>query len=383
MQPRAEERISSRPGKRLTDFLPPSTQEIEPEEPGYSQHSSVSTSHGLEPSAAYNRRTGEPVARPSTKRHEVPVPRLGSGAPMPVVTPDRAIVKIEKVEDDDLIPAGEEFTPEGAREVAEAEEEEGTVEPRRPGRRRNTSNPATASALWAVFAALLVAYFVWWRREKIEIGYCGVGNTGNICPSPDRRQVLTDIYLAPKGLKSHHHDDRDWATILRPECEPCPSNAICKPNYTAECKSDYVLINSPFSILGLIPLAPTCEPDSEKLRRIAILSDEAIKVIRKRAADVECGEIAPIKPHLGGGGGEAGKESEGGKKVPEPDPVVKFAEGGPLAQGKGMDERELYRAMYELKAPKLSDEQFNELFKAALEEVVSREEVEAKEDRYA
>ncbi|KAF8455506.1 Man1-Src1p-C-terminal domain-containing protein [Terfezia claveryi] len=369
MQPRTEERISSRPGRRLTDFLPSTTtQETEPEEPQYSQYGFLSTSHGPEaPETDNQRNTGrpdEPVARTSTKPFEVSVSRLGSMAPMPVVTPDRPIVKIEKVEDDDLIPAGEEFTPEGAKEIAEAEEE-GAVVPRRSGGRRNTSTPATASALWAVIAALLIAYFVWWRKEKIEIGYCGVGNT------------------APKGLKSHYHGDRDWATVLRPECEPCPPNAVCKPNYTAECKSDYVLVNSPFSLFGLIPLAPTCEPDSEKLRRIAILSDEAIKVLRKRAADVECGEIAPIKPHRGGKDGEAGKEGEEdkeGKEVSGSGPVAKFAEGGPLARGKGMDDTELYHAMYELKAPKLSDEQFNELFKAALEEVVSREEIEAKED---
>jgi len=198
MQPRTEERISSRPGRRLTDFLPPATtttqetepeetepEEIEPEEPQYNQHGSLSTSHDPEPSATYNRRTTSgpdgPATRTITKRYEVPVSRLGSRALMPVVTPDRAIVKIEKVEDDDLIPAGEEFTPEGAKEVAEAAEEEGAVIPRRPVRRRNTSTPAAASALWAVFAALLIAYFVWWRKEKIEIGYCGVGNTGNIC----------------------------------------------------------------------------------------------------------------------------------------------------------------------------------------------------------
>jgi len=97
---------------------------------------------------------------------------------------------------------------------------------------------------------------------------------------------------------------------------------------------------------------------------------------------VECGDIAPIKPHLGGKESEAGNEGEEGKEWKER-AMEKFAEGGPLAQGKGMDETELYRAMYELKAPKLSDEQFNELFKASLEDVVSREEIEVKEDRYA
>ena len=226
--------------------------------------------------------------------------------------------------------------------------------------------------LWVVIGTLLSAYFVWWRREKVEIGYCGVGNTGLFPPFPLSIQYPgSDLNgIAPQGLI---RNDYEWSTFLRPECEPCPPNAICKPNYTAECKPDYVLVNNPFSLFGLIPLPPTCEPDSEKLRRIAILSDEAIKVLRKRAADVECGGLPPIKPSVGAKEGEA---------VEVPRSVVGAEEGGPIERGKGMDESELRKVLYELKAPKLSDAQFNELWKAALEDIASRDEIEAKDDRY-
>lgn len=281
------------------------------------------------------------------------------------------MVKIEKTDDDDLIPAGEEFTPEGAQEVAEAEEEAAIV-PRRTRRRRTTATP-TASMLWVVVGTLLSAYFVWWRKEKIEIGYCGVGYTGRTLPSPPCRSILMFKLNRQAPIASSHHDDQDWATLLRPECEPCPPNAVCKPNFTADCKSDYVLVNNPLSLFGLIPLPPTCEPDSEKLRRIAILSDEAIKVLRKRAADVECGEVTPIKPNLASATDEEGKGGAG--------PVVKTRDGGPLAEGKGMEESELRKMLYDLKAPKLTDAQFDELFKATLEDVGSREEIESNEDR--
>lgn len=286
---------------------------------------------------------------------------------------DSPIIKQEKFEDDeDLIPAGEEFTPEGTLEVAEAGQGLGQVARRRSSRRRGATAPTT-SMLWVVVGTLLSAYFIWWRKEKIEIGYCGVGNTG-LLPSLSFfkwfpvSDILDDI--APPGFT---RNDQEWSTFLRPECEPCPTNAICKPNYTAECKPDYVLVNSPFSLFGLIPLPPTCEPDSEKLRRIAILSDEAIKVLRKRAADVECGGLPPIKPSVGAKEGEV---------VEDPRSVVGAEEGGPIERGKGMYESELRKVLYELKAPKLSDAQFNELWKAALEEISSRDEIEAKEDRY-
>jgi len=51
-----------------------------------------------------------------------------------------------------------------------------------------------------------------------------------------------------------------------------------------------VLVPNKYSLAGLIPLAPTCEADSEKLRRIAVLSNEAVRILRKRAADIKCGD---------------------------------------------------------------------------------------------
>lgn len=120
---------------------------------------------------------------------------------------------------------------------------------------------------------------------------------------------------------------------------------------------------SMLSLGGLIPIPPTCEPDSEKLRRIAILSDEAIKIVRRRAADVDCGEIVPIR-----------KSSSGA--------VINSREDGPIAQGKGMHESELRQELYEMKAPKLSDEEFELLFKAALEDAASQDEIESLVDRY-
>lgn len=81
--------------------------------------------------------------------------------------------------------------------------------------------------------------------------------------------------------------------------------------------------------------------------------------------------MIPVKPR--------GKdEGEGSGPV-----IAGHDDSGPVAQGKGVDESELRKILYDLKAPKLSDAQFNELWKNALEEVASREEIEVKEDRYA
>ena len=260
----------------------------------------------------------------------------------------------------DLLAPGEEFTPEALQELensyssdstGDSDDDDGATRPRRKRLSRPTPSTSTAltttaspapsaSMLWVVMLTVFSAYFIWWRKEKLVIGYCGVGHT------------------APPGLQHNHYslyrnnqDPADWTALIRPTCEPCPQNAICKSNFTAACKSDYVLVPNPWSLGGLIPLPPRCEPDSEKLRRIAILSDEAVKVLRKRAADVECGFAEKQKKEAKGGGVEARE----------------------VGKGRAIEEADLRRILYELKAPKLSDGQFNELWKAALEDVVGRE----------
>lgn len=92
-----------------------------------------------------------------------------------------------------MIPTGEEFTPEGALEVAQAEQELGQLAHRRSSRRGGATAP-TASMLWVVVGTLLSAYFIWWRKEKTEIGYCGVGNTGLFHPF---HPLFPSLYSTP------------------------------------------------------------------------------------------------------------------------------------------------------------------------------------------
>ncbi|PWW75130.1 hypothetical protein C7212DRAFT_281055, partial [Tuber magnatum] len=244
---------------------------------------------------------------PASRSFGIPLSRLPAGPG----EPPNGVIKKEEVEDDYSLEPGEEFTPEGAAEVAGS----GPVV-RRP--RGGIQNAASTSMLWVIVIALLSGYFAWWRKEKLEVGYCGYG----------------------KSTTSMHVAQEDWTNVLRPQCEPCPPNAICRPDFEATCNDDYVLVPNPLSLGGLIPLAPVCEPDSQKLRKIAILSDEAIRVLRARAADVECGEVA------------LGKDEEA-----------------------GVSEAYLRQVLYDLKAPSLSDEEFRQLWRNALEDVSNREEV--------
>lgn len=172
---------------------------------------------------------------------------------------------------------GEDFVPEEAEEVAI---ENATVQPTR--RHRGLAARSRSTSLWAIVTALLVGYFAWWRKQKIEAGFCGVGGFGM---SRANRPVLAQ-QLTHSDMDNSERES--WANILRPECEPCPAYAICMPDLELQCEDDYIEIPHPMSLNGIIPLPPSCQPDTEKERRITVLADEAINVMRERNAEERC-----------------------------------------------------------------------------------------------
>lgn len=105
---------------------------------------------------------------PSSKKFEIPLSGLqgyqNDGA-------SNVLIKKEEYDDDYSLEPGEEFTPEGAEEVAR---ETNPVIRRRGGGQTTTGT----SMLWVIMVAVLSGYFMWWRKEKMEVGYCGYGKLG-------------------------------------------------------------------------------------------------------------------------------------------------------------------------------------------------------------
>jgi hypothetical protein len=66
---------------------------------------------------------------------------------------------------------GEEFEPEEAAELAQQP-------PQELARRRPQAHGTGGNAFLALVSIVLFAYAIWWRQEKIEVGYCGVGGLG-------------------------------------------------------------------------------------------------------------------------------------------------------------------------------------------------------------
>ncbi|KAI9376215.1 Man1-Src1p-C-terminal domain-containing protein [Aspergillus egyptiacus] len=218
--------------------------------------------------------------------------------------------------------AGEEFTPE--EQLALEHQQADLMYPPRPRRRQQKQGTIVRSISWLIILSLFTSFGAWWRKEKVEIGYCGIGK-------PTWSLAETKV--------------PEWANILEPQCEPCPAHAFCYPNFEARCEHDFILTPHPLSLGGLVPLAPTCEPDSEKARRVKAVADKAVEALRDRRAKWECGEL-----------------SDGSKPTAGPD----------------ITETDLKEEVAKKRRKGMTDTEFDDLWRGALGEIVAKEEIVAK-----
>lgn len=167
----------------------------------------------------------------------------------------------------------EEFTPDEQMELVKAEQSGALVPARRRVNRPASSVARVAPLSVAVMMLAGLAYV--WRGEKLEVGYCGVGR-----PTTE----LAGVHVP------------DWAEFIRPQCEPCPPHAYCGEKLDTVCEPGFVLTQHPLSLGGVVPLAPACEPDSAKARKVNAVKERAIEQLREQNAKYECGEAA--KPEV-------------------------------------------------------------------------------------
>lgn len=270
------------------------------------------------------RRTDGPShdARESTGySNSVAVPASAVSRPKTPVTPQPVFEEVE---------AGEEFTPDEQLALAQEDAlraQTAVVPTRQPRRSTNLATP-----FWLLITVLLGAYGAWYRQEKIAVGYCGAGRPA---------QEIIPRQLEYKDFK---FDVPEWAfQFAEPECEPCPPHAYCYADHSVRCDEGFILKPHPLSANGLIPLPPTCEADSEKLRRVKAVADKAVEELRERKAKFECGELV----------NEDGQQPE--------NPMVAA--------------EELKETVSEKRSKKLSKKEFDDLWVAALGEIEQREEV--------
>jgi len=245
-----------------------------------------------------------------------------------------AAAKRNQPDEIETVEAGEEFTPEEQAELNQEQQRNGVLA-RRPSKRQRSSkstNGIATIAPWAVSLAMLGGLATVWRQEKLEVGFCGVG-----------RPAISTL----GGVQIP-----DWASFIKPDCEPCPPHAYCYPQLHASCEPDFMLVPHPLALGGAVPLPPTCEPDSEKAQKVKAVADRAVEELRERNAKWECGQILDAD----------GKRNHHAK--PE------------------LQEPELKQEVASKKRRTMSQEEFAELWAAAIGEMTNRDEIESGVDGY-
>ncbi|KAF2142983.1 uncharacterized protein K452DRAFT_225993 [Aplosporella prunicola CBS 121167] len=211
---------------------------------------------------------------PSSKTFEAPVTRRRSKKdPTPEPEPEYEPEPEFELEQEDGVDIGEEFTPEEQLELVRERARSGQVDILPPRKKTKTKESSSAfkTAPWAILVALLGGYATWWRQEKLQVGYCGVGR--------------------PSIVEVHGLEIPEFAQQFVPQCEPCPQHAYCYPELKTVCEDDFILRPHPLSLGGITPLAPTCEPDGEKARKVKAVADRAVEELRERNAKYECGDL--------------------------------------------------------------------------------------------
>lgn len=116
-----------------------------------------------------------------------------------------------------------------------------------------------------------------------------------------------------------------------------------------KCESDFVLQQHPFGAGGLLPVPPTCEPDSEKEKRVKVVADKAVEELRERRAEWECGED-----------------------------VASGASSTPATLE--IPEETLKLEVAKMRRKDMSPDQFENLWRGALGDIMGRDEVEVTRD---
>lgn len=243
-----------------------------------------------------------------------------------------------------FVDAGEEFTPD--EQLALNQEERANPQLALARRKPQPTSRGTglSTPLWVLGITLLGAYGAWYRQEKIAVGYCGLGREpSQLIPADIRLPEWATQLTSRFGVETIQVPD--WVfPLVEPECEPCPSHAYCYEDYSVRCEPDFILKPHPLALGGVVPLPPTCEPDGEKVRRVQAVANKAVEELRDRKAKYECGE--PLEAD-----------------APPPDSPA-------------IEEQELKETLSQKRSKRMSADEFDELWVAAIGEVKAKEEVQ-------
>lgn len=216
------------------------------------------------------------------------------------------------------------------------EDEEETADERSLASRvRNQKRKSPSFATTLLFVGLWIfligfAMFGYWYREQtILIGYCGHEIDKPTVP----RQSDTPALIFKLG----DYLDNNF----KPSCVPCPQHARCFTHLELGCYEDFVESKPWYYQYWPVfdPRAKRCIPDTKKAEKVELMIDEALDLLRARNANIQCGLTA----------------------------VDNFEAG--------IEVNELHDLLLALKAPYITEEEFEDLWKRSVAELEKEPEI--------
>ncbi|GAA5910254.1 uncharacterized protein JCM6883_001128 [Sporobolomyces salmoneus] len=168
---------------------------------------------------------------------------------------------------------------------------------------RDTAQTVKRVSSWTILL-LTIVYSLWWREEKLAVGFCDTNSSSNQLVS--QRSTSLAVPSLPPSLCTTLD-----ALNLRPTCTPCPTHGFCQSGKFVGCSIDYVPKASALRLGGLLPIAPKCVPDTEKLMVVAMQASKASRLLRKRRGEVVCGGLERLRKKQN----TAGKDGLGDKEA--------------------------------------------------------------------
>lgn len=194
---------------------------------------------------------------------------------------------------------------------------------------------AVSGLVWAVRFLLvfsLGSFFLWYRSAKVAEGICDFQLSSHVRVYPEWLNCRTDS----DTVTFVQNVFRSGLDSIWPSCEPCPPHAICTQSRSVECEQGYVLVSNFLSMTGIWPALPECRLDKERERRVKIIRDRALHLLRNQKAKSICEEDVDA----------------------------------------GVSEQELKNVLHNLKSDQITDDEFNSLWEQASEEIQQYPDVE-------
>ncbi|KAK8440112.1 inner nuclear membrane protein enriched at telomere/subtelomere region [Candidozyma auris] len=185
--------------------------------------------------------------------------------------------------------------------------------------------------LWvSILAFAMFGY--WYREQTFLIGYCGHEIDKPTIPKGSDTSALLNVF-------GDYLDNN-----FKPTCVPCPQHARCFPHLKLACYEDFVEYKPWYYDYwpAFDPKAKKCIPDTKKAEKVELMIEEALDLLRARNANIQCGSTS----------------------------VDNFEAG--------IESRELHDLLLALKAPYITEEEFEELWKRSVVELEKEPEITVK-----